>query len=167
MPKGITFTTIDLARHADLCVCFRRDSYECSFLNGAQRFDQENGKDGKEYLDWLQKQIAELPEGCVHVLEDGHIVGQVEMRLREQPRLGYVNLFYLIPEARGGGIGDELNQYAIKVFKKLEVSKAQLSVSPSNHRAIAYYRKHGWVDLGPRPGHPEVHLMEITIPCAT
>ena len=164
MLKGITFATIELSRHADLCVCFRRDSFQCSFWDGAQRFDQESGRDGKKYLDWLQKRIAKLPEGCVHVLEDGRIVGQLEMRLREQPGLGYINLFYLIPEARGRGIGEELNRYAIETFQKLEVSQAQLSVSPSNYRALAYYRKHGWVDLGPRPGHPQVHLMEITIP---
>ena len=31
-------------------------------------------------------------------------------------------------------------------------------------RAIAYYRKHNWIDLGPRPSYPELHLMEIKIP---
>ena len=166
MPKAITFATIDLSRHAELCVRFRRDTYQCSFLDGVQRFEQENGTTGKEYLDRLQKQIIKLPEGCVHVLEDGHIVGQIETRLREQPGLGYVNLFYLIPEARGRGIGDELNRYVVEVFQKLGVSKAQLSVSPNNHRALAYYRKHGWIDIGPRPGYPELHLMETTIPAA-
>lgn len=53
------------------------------------------------------------------------------------------------------------------MFQKLGVSRAQLSVSLSNHKAVAYYHKHGWVDLGSRPGHPEVHLMDISIPLAT
>ena len=70
MPSAIAFETIDLFRHADLCVHFRRDAYECSFPNGAQRFNQENGEDGREYLKWLQKRIAELPKGCVHVVEN-------------------------------------------------------------------------------------------------
>jgi GNAT superfamily N-acetyltransferase len=127
--SNVTFTSIDLSRHADLCVCFRRDAYHCSFPNGAERFNQENGRDSEKYLAWLQKQTAEFPEGCVHVLENGRIVGQIEMSLRS--RLGYVNLFYLIPEARWIGIGDELHRYAIAKFKQLGISNHEFARSPN------------------------------------
>ena len=40
------------------------------------------------------------------------------------------------------------------------VGSMQLSVSPTNARALAYYRKHGWRDLGLRPGRDNVHLWE-------
>jgi len=42
----------------------------------------------------------------------------------------------------------------------------QLSVSPTNARALAFYRKHGWRDLGLRPGRDNVHLMECDVPAA-
>jgi ribosomal protein S18 acetylase RimI-like enzyme len=163
MNQPILFTPIDLARHAELCIQFRRDSYRCSFPDGAQRFNQENGEDGQGYLDWLRERIAELPQGCVHVLQGQQIVGQIEMRLRQKVQMGYINLFYLIPEVRGIGLGDELQRYAVKVFQELGVDKAQLSVSPTNDQAMAYYRKHGWHDLGQRSDNPNVHLMELTI----
>lgn len=160
----INFISIDLARHAELCLQFRRDSYRCSFPDGEQRFHRENGIDGQGYLNWLQERIAELPQGCVHVVQNQRIVGQLEMRLRQKVRMGYVNLFYLIPEVRGTGLGDELQSYVIQVFQELAVDKVQLSVSPTNDRAMAYYRKHGWRDLGLRSDSSQVHLMELTIP---
>ena len=91
------------------------------------------------------------------------IVGQVEMRPRGEPRIGYVNLFYLVPELRGSGAGASLQGYAVDVFQKNGVSKLQLSVSPSNERAAAFYRKFGWEDLGARPDHPDVNLMELVL----
>ena len=158
-----TFTTIDLSRHEETCVQFRRDSYRCSFPDGDERFDRENGRDGGEYIRWLRERIAEFPEGCVHVWKDGAIAGQMEMRVREESKSGYVFLFYITPEMRGSGIGDELQRYALEVFRKRGMERARLSVGAGNARAMAYYRKHGWVDIGPRPDHPEARIMEITI----
>lgn len=43
------------------------------------------------------------------------------------------------------------------------LKKARLSVSPTNERAIKFYEKMKWVDLGPREDHPEVHFMEKVI----
>ncbi len=160
---SLAFKPIDLDRHADQCVAFRRDSFVCSFGTD-DAFSEQSGPDGARYVAWLHERLAELPEGCVHVWASGTIIGQMEMRVRDDPRVGYINLFYLIPSARGGGAGDQLHDYALRLFRKLNVTKLQLSVSPTNRRAVAYYRKHGWHDLGPRPGHEEVHLMELTFP---
>ena len=43
------------------------------------------------------------------------------------------------------------------------MERVQLSVSPTNFQAVSYYKKMGWIDLGPREGHPEVHMMEKKI----
>jgi ribosomal protein S18 acetylase RimI-like enzyme len=87
------------------------------------------------------------------------------MRIQAEPRIGYVNLFYLIPEMRGSGAGAALHEYALTIFAKHGVERMQLSVSPTNLRAIAFYRKHGWRDLGPRPGYENrVNLMECVVP---
>ncbi len=158
----LKFRPIDLTRDADLCIDFRRDSFVCSFGTD-DAFIKESGHDGAGYIDWLREHIEEFPEGCVHVWDRENIVGQMEMSFLDDPRIGYINLFYLIPEARGGGAGDQLHDYALQVFRKLNKTKLQLSVSPTNKRAVAYYIKHGWEDLGPRSEHKEVNLMELAL----
>jgi len=102
--------------------------------------------------------------GHQHVWRNGTIVGQLEMIVMNTPkRLGYVNLFYLVPEMRGPGLGDALHQHAVSLFRGMGVDCMRLSVSPSNGRALRYYRKHGWKDLGPRPDAPHVNLMELSL----
>jgi ribosomal protein S18 acetylase RimI-like enzyme len=159
---SLAFRPIDLDRYGDQCVEFRRDSFICSFGTDDAFFEQ-NGPDGERYIAWLSEHLAELPESCVHVWKSDTIVGQMEMHVRDDPGVGYINLFYLIPSARGSGAGDQLHDYALRLFRKLNVTKLQLSVSTTNRRAVAYYRKHGWRDLGPRPDHEDVHLMELTV----
>jgi ribosomal protein S18 acetylase RimI-like enzyme len=162
MGESPRFLTIQLPRDAETCVRFRRDSYACSFSNPA-RFDRECGRDGGLYLDWLTARIAEFPRGFVHVWERGEIIGQMEMRPRGNPAFGYINLFYLVPAVRGSGLSRSLQEYAHSVFTGLGLDRLRLTVSPSNQRAVAFYRKHGWQDLGPRPGDQGVHVMELSL----
>jgi ribosomal protein S18 acetylase RimI-like enzyme len=157
------FSTIDLARHAALCVAFRRDSYVCSF-GSDQLFIEENGPDARGYLEWLASRIAPFPEGHVHVWQRAQIIGQIEMMIG--PHSGYINLFYLRPDARGLGLGGALHDHAVGLLQRHQISVAGLSVSPTNQRAIKYYQRHGWRDQGPRPGAPHVHELELRIPPA-
>ena len=39
----------------------------------------------------------------------------------------------------------------------------RLSVSPTNARALEYYRKYSWRDLGPRPDDASLRWMELSI----
>lgn len=159
--KQLRFRPIELSRHAALAIEFRRDSYVCSFGTD-QIFVEENGADGRGYLEWLQERLLRFPEGHVHAWQGDEIVGQVELLIGAQG--GYVNLFYLRPDARGRGLGDELHDYAVSVFQRRGVRVAGLSVSPTNVRAVRYYERHGWKDVGPRPGVPSVHELELAIP---
>lgn len=157
----LQFATIDLARHRQLCIDFRRDSYVVSF--GDDRlFNEENGIDGSGYIEWLADRIARFPEGHVHAWRGDHIIGQLELIVG--PSSGYVNLFYLRPEERGAGNGDALHDYAVQVFQRHQVRVAGLSVSPTNRRALSYYARHGWRDLGPRAGAAHVHDMALLLP---
>lgn len=158
MADEFHFATIDLSKHADVCVDFRRDSFICSF--GYDQGIIRSNSDEKRYLEWLRMRISEWPEGAVHLWHQDRIIGQLEMRQRQAPGLAYVNLFYLVCEARGYTAGDMLHSYALAQCRKRHLSLVQLSVSPTNARALAYYRKHGWIDKGPRPDSQDVHLME-------
>src|SRR5262245_7636850 len=156
----LQFHPIDLGRHGALAVEFRRDSYICSF--GDDRiFAEENGADGRGYIEWLEARLQHFPEGHVHAWQDDVIVGQVEMIIGA--RGGYVNLFYLRPESRGCGLGDALHDYVVALLARHRIGIAGLSVSPTNKRAVRYYERHGWRDAGPRPGAPYVHEMQLVI----
>lgn len=150
----LRFATIDFAAHASVCAAFRRDSYVCSFGHDGA------GAESAGYLERLPQRIADFPDGYVHVWLGDAIVGQLEMQIRAEPRHGYVNLFYLVEARRGAGFGDALHEYALAFMRRHGVATMQLSVSPTNARAVAYYRKHGWRDLGLRPGRDNVHLMQ-------
>ena len=64
---------------------------------------------------------------------------------------------------RGAGVSGQLQEYAMAFMRRHGVDRAQLSVSPTNARALGFYRKHGWRDLGLRPGRDNVTLMECTV----
>ncbi|MBF2065879.1 MAG: GNAT family N-acetyltransferase [Calothrix sp. C42_A2020_038] len=145
-----------------MCVQFRADSFVCSF-GSADRFHEEDGNGAERYLLWLKQRIAEIPNSCVHIWKGEQIIGQMEMRRwKHNPRVGYINLFYLIPKFRGQGLGQQLDQYAANWFKQLGCQSARLSVSPMNLAAMRFYLKQGWIDLGPREDALEVHYFEKT-----
>ena len=158
----LKFETIDINRHRDICIQFRRDSYTASFKDGHQRFDAENGSDGNGYIEWLDQRISELPKGCVHVWFNGTIVGQIESRIRDD-NTGYINLFYLAPDFRGRGFGRAIHNYVIHLFASLDVTVVRLTASVENERALGYYRHLGWEDTGFRKGRSDSRCFQFTI----
>ena len=147
-----------------MCLRFREDPVVCSF-GSAERLHEYAGKDGERHLQWLRDKLSENPLSCVHVWRDSRIIGQLEMgRWKEDRTVGYVNLYYLIPEFRGKGKATTLDQYVTLFFTGLGIARARLSVAPGNERAVRFYSSHGWKDLGPRPGAAEVHYMEKVYP---
>ena len=162
----LEFRPIDLVEHARLCVAFRRDTYACGFGERAEpRFVAENGPNGEQYLAWLRQRLEGFPEGHVHAWHDGRIVGQLEMIAQQKnaPDCGYVNLFYLVPEARGAGFGDGLHDYAVALATLYGSQRLRLSVSPSNARALRYYAKHGWRPLAQSAGLEDLTLWELAL----
>jgi len=161
--ENISFKTIDLENDQETTLKFREDSFRESF-GDANRFFEADGQGHIRYLKWLREKIEKNPHYAVHVWVRDQIVGQVELGvLKGDPSIGYVNLYYLIPEMRGTGLSTQLDHYAVKVLSDLGFRKMRLSVSPSNLRAVKFYEKMGWRDVGPRPDHPEVSLMEKLI----
>jgi len=161
-PKRLAFIPIDLDVHASVCVAFRRDSFICSF--GVDGFFNEVGPDGNDYIARLRLRSAKFPDGYVHVWEGNKIVGQMEMQILEEPRRGYVHLFYLVEGMRGAGVSGELQDYAMAFMRRHGVQVAQLSVSPTNLRALRVYRKQGWKGRGLRADRDNVKLMECNVP---
>ena len=156
----LRFEPIDLESAAKTAVGFRADSFVCSF-GSDERFYEADGRGDERYLVWMRELMRALPGSCVHVWKDDTVIGQLEMsRFKADPRIGYVNLYYLVPSYRNRGLGRRLDEYATAFLDSSGFRTARLSVSPTNQQAMRFYLKNDWRDLGPRSGHPEVHLME-------
>jgi ribosomal protein S18 acetylase RimI-like enzyme len=160
---SLRFLPIDIKQDFETCVFMRRMAFCASFESGDARFEEEYGPESHLYRQKLQELMAVDPAGFVHVWRREEIVGQLEMRLLQNKGIGYIHLFALRPDVQGQGYGDALQEFASSFFRERGVDRVQLSVSPRNQRALAYYRKHGWRDCGLRPGFPEVHLMELSL----
>jgi GNAT superfamily N-acetyltransferase len=160
----LQFLEIDVDRDRDVCIQFRADSFVASF-GSDHRFFADAGPDCRHYLDDLREKNRDLPGSCVHAWLEGRIVGQLEMRRdREDGRCARVLLYYLAPDVRGSGLGDELDDYVLALLRREGFVRAQLRVSPTNVRAIAYYRKHGWIDDDPDPQRSNVIAMRRAVP---
>jgi RimJ/RimL family protein N-acetyltransferase len=162
VPARYRLEPIDLGRDLATCVKFRRDMYVASF-GSRDGLDEEMGEGDATYLEQLRQRVAQLPEGNVHLWEDDRIVGQTELRLDEEPGVGYVSLFYLAPEHRGQGVGKLLHDHAASVFRARGMDRMRLSVSTRNAAAIEFYPKLGWVGAGPRPHRLPMEVMEFSL----
>ncbi|KGR79053.1 GNAT family N-acetyltransferase [Ureibacillus manganicus] len=133
------FIPINLTKHKECVIAFRKDSFIVSFGT-----DKDFG-DENTYVDWLQQQSVKYPKGFVLLVENEIPIGQLELTVKEYEgkEIGYVNLYYLVPNKRGMGLGSLLHEYAIKYFKDNNVTEYHLRVSPTNKHAIAFYKKNG------------------------
>ena len=155
----LRFEPIDLSSAAETAIRFQADAFQCSF-NSTEAFYEADGKGHERYLVWLAERMRSLPGSCVHVWSGDTIIGQLQMgRSKADPQIGYVNLYYLASDYRNRGLGRRLDEYATAYLKSQGFGAARLNVSPTNAQAMHFYLKNGWRDLGPRPAHPEVHLM--------
>jgi len=159
----LRFREIDLDHDAETCIRFRVDSFVESF-GSAERFYRAAGKGAKDYLAGLDRKNNEWPGSCVHAWLDEEIVGQIEVRREPtDASRAHVLLYYLRSDVRGRGLGEQLDAYVLDLCRTAGVRSATLRVSPGNGRAIAFYRKHGWLDRGQDRDHSEVHLMERVV----
>lgn len=154
---------IVLERDLQTCIRFHRDMYLASFATPAG-LDEEMGEGDALYVEQLRSRIAQLPEGNCHLWAGDRIVGQTEMRLLdEEPGMGYVSLFYLVPECRGQGMGRLLQDHAVQVMRARGMHAVRLSVSSRNAAAIAFYRRLGWVTTGTRAHRHPMEFMELRL----
>src|SRR5688572_28719933 len=119
------FQKIDLKKNIDLCVEFRRDSYQSSFSDPDEWKKYWN--EG-EYRKWILEHSKKFPEGLLHFFVDSEIVGQLEFAYMGES--GHVNLYYLHPDHRGKGYGDLLQKKVVSILNQKGCKTATLRVSP-------------------------------------
>ena len=107
------------------------------------------------------RQRAELTESGARVLiaigSDGEIVGYVHVRLGAAPaaasvapvaRSGEIARLYADRRWHGRGLGAALMDAAVTTAAQWGAELVWLGVWEQNSRAIAFYAKHGFVDVG-------------------
>lgn len=145
----LTFQPINLDLHSSLCIEFRADSFFESFGTD-NPFSDEDNLGAVRYIDWLKSRDPNR-HGSFHIWQNGKIIGQLEVgENKGGGETGYVFLYYLVPEWRGKGLSQALDKYAMDFLKTLGFNKVRLSVAPTNLRAVNFYKKNGWIDLGIR-----------------
>lgn len=161
-PK-LMFKPIDLGIHSELTIMFKMDSFICNF-GSIERFGKKNSPQAKQYLERLKNRMFGDPASMVHAWLGDSLVGQIELSAdKTNPTIGYVDLYYLIPEMRGVGLSDQLENYAMDYFRDRGYQKARLSVSKANLRAIKFYKRNGWHMVGDNPEDIELTIMEKII----
>lgn len=156
---ALTLLPMDLARDGEIAIRFLREVFAVSF--DTDRFTRQFGEDGAGYLAWLDKRIASDPGDAYLALQEGETVGLVVTgRFQDDPMLGYVYTYYLVPEARGSGLAAVLDDKAMMLLRRRGYVRARLSVAEKNIPAMRFYAKRGWMPVGPRLDQPGVIYME-------
>ena len=162
----IQFRPLDVDAHGAVALRFREDSYRISFgeVEGSARFWRAAGEGGAKYLAWIRERQGVDPGYIVHAWDGHRVIGQIEMGTHgADASVAYVNLYYLVPEARGTGAGAELDRYVVEFLRAKGFRRALLSVAPTNLRAVRFYERVGWQLSAEAPKGPGVQYMERTL----
>jgi len=153
------FLPIDLDSHTDLCIQFALDST----FGSPKMLTGEDGLGAQRYIQRMRDKLSADPNSCVFIWLDGEVVGQMNLGRFNNENIGYVHFFYVIPEWRGKGVAKTMAEFTDEWFRQRGFTTALLSVSMDNGRAVRFYVRQGWKDLGPRPDRPDLHNMEKSI----
>jgi GNAT superfamily N-acetyltransferase len=152
----LSFRPFNADQDGPLVTAFARDIFLCTF-GDHRRFERKFGPNGEHYVPWLERGRRQ----AMLAYEGDTPVGLVVLgRYKPDPTFGYVFHYYLIEQARGRRLGDELDSFACQALRANGFPHARLAVSLTNIRAVRFYRRRGWTDAGPRPRTPGVHFFE-------
>ena len=70
----------------------------------------------------------------------------------------------MAPEGRGSGLADQLLVLAQETLARSGFDRARLRVAARNARALRFYQRHGWADVGESPLLPGLRVFERALP---
>jgi ribosomal protein S18 acetylase RimI-like enzyme len=159
----LVYRRIDPDADAALAVDHYRDAHRASF--GDDPDPRHRYRGDRDYLRCLRTRVEEFPDGHVLAqLDDGRVVGQLELQVPYGRTTGYVNLYYVTPAFRGLGFGRRMHaEFAEPYFRSWDASRIGLDVSRTNSRAIAFYRSLGYRFAGDPTSGTELRRMELVL----
>jgi ribosomal protein S18 acetylase RimI-like enzyme len=151
----LSFRPFNADRDSEQVTSFARDIFLCTFGND-RLFERKFGPDGEHYVPWLKRRRE-----AMLAYEEDTPVGMVVLgNYKPVPTVGCVIHYYLVEQARGRSLGDELDTFACQSLRAKGFTHARLAVSLSNIRAVHFYRRRGWSDAGPHSRMPGLHYFE-------
>lgn len=146
MPHAIRHATLeDAAALAELGARTFRDAFAAQ--NSAEDMDAYVAQ---TYGEAQQRRELEDPKNVALVVErDGVLVGFAQLR-HEQEKVEIAR-FYVDRTHHGEGIAQELMQRCVDVARERGAETLWLGVWEHNPRAIRFYEKCGFVDIGSHP----------------
>ena len=80
----------------------------------------------------------------------GYVVLSLGFSIEHGGRDGFIDDLYLVPAARGIGLGRALLAFAVAEAERLGIRVLHLEVEPGNDRAHDLYRRNGFAESGRR-----------------
>ena len=101
-------------------------------------------------LEWMYapaKLADDMQRGVRYELAmaHGHAVGYVGHELQQEKRVLHLHKIYLVPELHGRGAGQAMLAHVMQVAQHAGMHAVELGVNKTNHRALAAYRRAGFV----------------------
>lgn len=136
-----------MGREPERYIHCRRDAWESVY--------GQNGRfDGPAYYQNARRGTAGVEDALCEVMLRDRPVGVLELAVEQGAgeNVGYIPFLYLRPELQGNGMGIQLIGQAVSFYRKRGRTRLQLCVSPRNCRALAFYRKYGFMPAGSSTG---------------
>ena len=145
----------------DMYIRCRRDAWKVVY--GEEKMADFNGSGF-----WMdaQQTVGPDPQAMVSAYLGTAHAGMLQLSpdREKDKKIGYIPFVYLRESFRHKGLGIQLIGHASWFYRRLGREKLQLSVSPGNRNAIAFYEKYGFVHTGRHKGrYGNLLLMEKDI----
>ena len=105
---------------------------------------------------WMdaQRTMGGDPNAMVVGYLDRTPVGMIQLSPDRDSRkgVGYIPFLYLREAYRHKGLGIQLIGHAVSFYRKLGRTRLQLSVAHTNEKALGFYHKFGFREVGKTPG---------------
>jgi ribosomal protein S18 acetylase RimI-like enzyme len=82
--------------------------------------------------------------GAVTVDNDGHLIGYGQLTL--WPGCAEISDLVVVASHRSRGLGTAMIQYLVRAAREMHVNCVEIGAALSNHRAVALYRRLGFLD---------------------
>jgi ribosomal protein S18 acetylase RimI-like enzyme len=108
-------------------------------------------------VEQLRRELADRDRHTVLALARGELAGYAQLCAVPPPSCVTgpdpleLNRLYVDPRWHGGGLAHALMAHAIEIARQRSAQTLYLAVWKHNHRAIAFYAKHGFVQVGSAP----------------
>lgn len=114
------------------------------------------GFDPQRFFEEARAQSAAHPDALWRAMQGDRLAGvlQIDPDREADQGAGRVSFLYMCPETREQGLGIQLLGQAVSVLRAHGRTKVRLRCAPENEPAVRFYRRNGFVKLGPAEDSP-------------